>query len=126
MARVRSVLVFLAVAVATLVAPAAAPAQAPRPGELIAPGVSAAGVDLSNTTVKIATDRLEELLTAKLNRDVIVHAPGRTLRLKAADAKLSFDAARTARRALYAGRKLQPGQPADGPLIPPQDRVDGR
>jgi lipoprotein-anchoring transpeptidase ErfK/SrfK len=117
MARARSVLVLLAVAVAMLVAAAAAPAQAPRPGELIAPGVSAAGVDLSNTTVKIATDRLEQLLTAKVNRDVIVHAPGRTLRLKAADAKLSFDAARTARRALYAGRKLQPGHTVDVGLV---------
>src|SRR5215213_6487809 len=99
MARARSVLALLAVAMTALVAPAAASAQAPRPGELIAPGVSAAGVDLSNATQKIATDRLEALLTAKLDRDVIVRAPGRTLRLKAADAKLSFDAARTARRA---------------------------
>src|SRR5919107_3419810 len=78
---------------------------------------SAAGVDLSNTTQRIARERLEALLTAKLQRDVIVHAPGRTLRLKAADAKVQFDAARTARRALYAGRKLPPGGSVDVGLV---------
>jgi hypothetical protein len=114
MAKVRASL--LAVAVALLAAIAAAPvasAAGPRPGEYIAAGVSAAGVDLSGATLKIAEDRLQALLGAKLNRDVVVHAPGRTVRLKASDAKLSFDAERTARRALYAGRRLAPGQTVD-------------
>jgi lipoprotein-anchoring transpeptidase ErfK/SrfK len=110
----------VAVAIAALLAAIAVPAasaQAPRRGELIAPGVAAAGVDLSNTTLQIAEDRLKALLTAKLERDVVVHAPGRTLRLKAADAKLKFDPARTARRALYAGRKLPAGQAIDVGLV---------
>jgi lipoprotein-anchoring transpeptidase ErfK/SrfK len=117
MARARSLLLLVAALAAAVVLAAPAGAQAPRPGELIAPGVTAAGVDLSNATQRIATDRLEALLTAKLNRDVIVHAGGRTLRMKAADAKLTFDAARTARRALYAGRRLQPGQTVDVGLV---------
>jgi lipoprotein-anchoring transpeptidase ErfK/SrfK len=117
MARPRSLLVLLVAAVAALLAAGPAAAQAPRPGELIAPGVSAAGVDLSNTTQRIARERLEALLAAKLQRDVIVHAPGRTLRLKAADAKVRFDAARTARRALYAGRRLPPGGTVDVGLV---------
>jgi hypothetical protein len=113
MARARSLaaLLFTALAVAAFAAPASA--QGPRPGEAIAQGVAAAGVDLSGATLKIAEDRLTDLLTTKLNRDVVVHAAGRTLRLKAADAKLTFDAKRTARRALYAGRKLQPGATVD-------------
>jgi lipoprotein-anchoring transpeptidase ErfK/SrfK len=117
MARARSVLTLLLAALAVVLLAPSAHAQAPREGELIAPGVTAAGVDLSNTTQRIATDRLTDLLTAKLNRDVIVHAPGRTLRLKAADAKLRFDAARTARRALYAGRRLPAGGTVDVGLV---------
>ena len=126
MARARSSLAVLVALVAALAIAAPAHAQAPRPGELIAPGVSAAGVDLSNTTQKIATDRLEALLGTKLQRDVVVHAPGRTLRLKASDAKVQFDAAKTARRALYAGRKLQPGQTADVGLVVSHARLPVR
>ena len=117
MAPARSLLALLVAAVAALAIAAPAQAQAPRPGETIAPGISAAGVDLSGATLTIARDRLDALLTKKLQRDVIVRAPGRTLRLKAADAKLTFDASKTARRALYAGRKLQPGQTADVGLV---------
>jgi lipoprotein-anchoring transpeptidase ErfK/SrfK len=117
MAPARSLLAVLVAAVAALAIAAPAQAQAPRPGETIAPGISAAGVDLSGATLTIARDRLDALLTKKLQRDVIVHAPGRTLRLKAADAKLTFDASQTARRALYAGRRLQPGQTADVGLV---------
>jgi lipoprotein-anchoring transpeptidase ErfK/SrfK len=113
MAKARASLLAVAVALLAAIAAPAASAQGPRPGELIAPGVTAAGVDLSGATLQIAEDRLTALLTAKLNRDVIVHAPGRTMRLKASEAKLTFDARRTARRALYAGRKLQPGQTVD-------------
>jgi lipoprotein-anchoring transpeptidase ErfK/SrfK len=113
MARVRSLLLAVAAVLAAALLAAPAQAQAPRKGELIAAGVSAAGVDLSGTTQKIATDRLTALLTAKLNRDVIVRAPGRTLRLKVADVKFAYDPAKTARRALYAGRKLAPGQTVD-------------
>ncbi len=117
MAPARSLLALLVAAAAALAIAAPAQAQAPRPGETIAPGISAAGVDLSGATLTIARDRLDALLTTKLQRDVIVRAPGRTLRLEAADAKLTFDASKTARRALYAGRKLQPGQTADVGLV---------
>jgi lipoprotein-anchoring transpeptidase ErfK/SrfK len=113
MARARSVLILALALTAALAGATTASAQAPRPGEVIAPGVSAAGVDLSGTTLQIAEDRLKALLTAKLNRDVIVHVGNETVRMKAADAKLTFDARRTARRALYAGRRLTPGQPVD-------------
>jgi lipoprotein-anchoring transpeptidase ErfK/SrfK len=110
--RAPRILTTLALALAALgIAAPLAAAQAPRPGELIAPGIAAAGVDLSNTTPKVAQDRLDALLGAKLQRDVIVKVAGRTFRLKAADAKLTFDAARTARRALYAGRRHAPGSP---------------
>lgn len=117
MAPVRSLLAALVALVAVAAIAAPAQAQAPRPGETIAPGVSAAGVDLSGTTLTIARDRLQALLATKLDRDVIVHAPGRTLRLKAADAKVAFDASKTARRALYAGRKLPAGQTTDVGLV---------
>jgi lipoprotein-anchoring transpeptidase ErfK/SrfK len=113
MAPARSLLALLVAVVAAAVIAVPASAQAPRPGEYIAQGVSAAGVDLSGATPKIAEERLTALLTAKLQRDVIVHVAGRTLRLKASDAKLAFDAKRTARRALYAGRKLAPGATVD-------------
>ena len=113
MARARSALILALVVGAALAGASTAAAQAPRPGEVIAQGVSAAGVDLSGATLPITEERLKALLTAKLNRDVIVRVGNETVRMKAADAKLSFDARRTARRALYAGRKLTPGQPVD-------------
>jgi L,D-transpeptidase catalytic domain len=111
--RPRRPLIALLLAASAVAAGATQPAvaQAPRPGELIAAGISAAGVDLSGTTVDQARDRLQTLLGAKLARDVVVHAAGRTFRLRATDAKLTFDAARTARRALYTGRKHVVGSP---------------
>jgi hypothetical protein len=113
MARLRPVLLALSALVLAAVLAAPASAQAPRPGEAIAAGVSAAGVDLSGATLRIAEDRIDALLGPKIGRDVIVKAGGKTLRLKAADAKVALDARRTARRALYAGRKLPAGQTVD-------------
>ena len=80
-----------------LCAPATALAQdAPR----IAANVSAGGVDLSGLTVEQAAARLEQRLTPRLARDVVVRAAGKRFVLPGATLKARFSAAATARRAL--------------------------
>lgn len=85
---------------------AAAPAQAtpPLPGERIAEGVTAAGVDLSGMTIEQAEARLDQLRSRLENGSVTVTVADLDFRLKTADADVSLDTNRTARRALYAGR----------------------
>jgi lipoprotein-anchoring transpeptidase ErfK/SrfK len=75
--------------------------QVPQP-KRIKPGVTAAGVDLSNLTVEEATLRLTEQLGPRLAPDLVLGAAGRPWKLTMAEAKLRFDAVRTAKRALYA------------------------
>ena len=78
-------------------APASALAQdAPRIGA----NVSAGGVDLSGLTVDEATARLEERLTPRLQRDVVVRVAGKRFALGGAALKARFSASATARRAL--------------------------
>ncbi|HEX2016596.1 MAG TPA: hypothetical protein VGN69_07860, partial [Solirubrobacteraceae bacterium] len=79
---------------------------------VIGTGVSAGGVDVSGLTVDAATDRLRHRLGAQLRRPIVVGAAGRVFRLSAAGARLTFDARRTAERALHARpAPFRPDQP---------------
>ncbi len=98
-----------------LAAPAAAGAQAPGPDARIAPAVSAAGVDVSGLTLHDAADRINASFRGRLERGIAVRAAGRTLRLSARGARLSFDHVRTASRAYYAGRDRSAPAPGAEP-----------
>jgi hypothetical protein len=65
-------------------------------------GMSAGGVDLSGLTVPDATAKLNAELAPRLAPDLLIGVAGKPWTLKMADAKLKFDADRTAKRALYA------------------------
>jgi lipoprotein-anchoring transpeptidase ErfK/SrfK len=99
----------LALAAASVLA-VAAPAHADD--RVIAAGVSAGGVDLGGLTVDAAAAKLQSVLTPHLSRDVVVGAGGVAYRLPTADAKLAFDALRTAQRAAHV-------PPADAATPPP-------
>lgn len=86
-------------------------AQAPKPDERIAPGIVAGGIDVGGLTVDEATVKLRDALERRLTRDVVVKAGARSYRLTAAQGKVVFDAERTARRALYAGRSRPAATP---------------
>ena len=68
----------------------------------IRPGVSAAGIDLSNMTVPQAAAVLDQQLAPRLQGDMILGAAGRPWPLTMAQAQLKLDSVRTAKRALYA------------------------
>jgi len=89
---------------APLLTTAPASATPPLPGEPIAAGVSAAGVDLSGLTIEQAALRLEPLRSRLEDGIVTVTAADLRFRLRTADAGVRLDAERTAKRALYAGR----------------------
>jgi lipoprotein-anchoring transpeptidase ErfK/SrfK len=91
---------------ALLLAFAAVPAAAapPLPGERIAPGISAGGIDVSGLTVDEAAHRLGAAYGPRLAQNIIVQRADMTFRLTAAGAKVRFDALTSAKRALYAGR----------------------
>ncbi len=94
----------LAVAAVTalaLAAVGAGPANAADPPAVPA-GVSAGGIDLSGASLDEARIRLETGLAPKLQTDLVVGAAGRPWTLTAAEAKLTFDALTTAKRALRA------------------------
>lgn len=96
--------------------PAAAPVPAPAPPaqKRIAPGVTAAGIDVSNLTVPEAAVRLEQQAAPLLRRTVAVRVGGHTMRLGMRSISLSFDAERSALRAYQAGRaNPTPGTPVD-------------
>jgi L,D-transpeptidase catalytic domain/Putative peptidoglycan binding domain len=84
---------------ALVAAPAAAPAADPTN---VPAGVSAGGIDLSGATLDEARIRLETGIGGRVNQDLVLGAAGRPWTLKAADAKLTFDALTTAKRALRA------------------------
>jgi lipoprotein-anchoring transpeptidase ErfK/SrfK len=77
----------------------AVPAQADD--RVIAVGVNAGGVDVGGLTVDAAAAKLSSILTPQLSRDIFVEARPSSYRLTAAQAKLSFDALRTAQRAAH-------------------------
>jgi len=93
-----------AVATAALAAPAGA-----QDDRRIAQGVSAGGVDLSGLTVDEAAAKLQATLGPQLGNDLIFGAAGRPWRLMMADAKLRFDALRTAKRAAHVVPAPAPG-----------------
>jgi hypothetical protein len=68
----------------------------------IRPGVSAAGIDLSNMTVEQAAAVLDQQLAPRLQGDIVLGAAGRPWTLTMAQAQLKLDSVRTAKRALYA------------------------
>ena len=91
-----------AACISCLLLAAAAPAGAqdtPRIGA----GVLAGGVDLSGLTVAQATTLLDQRITPRLQRDVVVRVAGKRFSLAGASLKANFSAAGTARRALAQG-----------------------
>jgi lipoprotein-anchoring transpeptidase ErfK/SrfK len=98
----RLTLAFLLVLAVAPVSRAAAPTD-----QTIAPGVGAAGVDLSDLTVSQAAAKLQQALGPALARRVSVHVAGRAFRLQAKDAKVTFNAELTAKRALHAAAPTQ-------------------
>jgi len=107
-------LLLLAGVLALAYAPSTAIAQAPAPGERIAAGVSAAGVAVSGLTVDEAAQKLATTYGARLKKGVHVKGAGRTIWISAKRVAVKFDPALSAKRALYAGRKLAPAAPAPG------------
>ncbi|MEJ7798839.1 MAG: L,D-transpeptidase family protein [Solirubrobacteraceae bacterium] len=100
---------------AFLLATTPAIAAAPLAGERIAPGVTAAGLDLSGLTVDEAAQRLESLGPRLEDGSVTVVAADVRFRLRSSDAKVDFDEQLTARRALRAGGAAA-GASVDTPL----------
>ncbi|HWI70625.1 MAG TPA: L,D-transpeptidase [Baekduia sp.] len=100
MSRARALPVLLVAALAAAL-PAAASAQTKDPTNVPA-GVTAGGVDLSGLTLADAQAQLESAVGTKVNADLILGASGKPWTLKAADAKLKFDALTTAKRAIRA------------------------
>ncbi|HUR85592.1 MAG TPA: L,D-transpeptidase family protein [Solirubrobacteraceae bacterium] len=94
---------------ALMLALAAVPATAtpPLPGERIASGITAAGIDVSNLTVDEAALKLEEAYGPRMQEGVIVQRADLTLRMTARGAKVVFDSLTTAKRALYKGREMR-------------------
>lgn len=95
-------------------APAGAGAATQTNEKRVAPGISAGGVDLSNLTLAEATAKLQNTIGPLLARDLTAGVAGRPFTLTAADAKVRFDAERTAKRALYA---KAPAKPAGGGAV---------
>lgn len=99
--------ILLLAATLALICPIAqAGASPPATGERIVAGVDAAGIDVSGLTIDEAVQKLTATYAPRLEKGVSVKAAGRLSRMSAKQAALSFDAPRSAKRALYAGREL--------------------
>jgi lipoprotein-anchoring transpeptidase ErfK/SrfK len=79
----------------------AAPAAQAEPR--IAPGVTAAGIDVSNLTLSEASNRIAFLATKQMTSPLSTHVAGRAFILRGKDVDFKFDAAKSARRAYNAG-----------------------
>ena len=103
---------------------AAVPASAtpPLPGERIAGGVTAAGVDVAGLTAEEAAQRLQGTFGPRLNENVLAQAADITFTLEASDAAVTFDTLASAKRALYAGREAK-GAKVDVPLAVSHDQA---
>ena len=100
-------------------------AQTPAPPpeeQRIAPGVSVAGVDVSNLTLPEAAAKLEPALAPRLRKAVSVQVAGRRFRLTEKSKAFAFDAPKSARRAYNAGKLIAPGSGATT-SVPPFVRV---
>src|SRR3954452_17844990 len=92
----------------------AAPAAQAEPR--IAPGVSAAGVDVSGLTLPEAANRIAFIHQQRITSPLSTHVAGRAYILRGKDVDFVFDPAKTARRAFNAG--IQPhAAPVDVPLF---------
>src|SRR3954452_12094352 len=91
----------------------AAPAAQAEPR--IAPGVAAAGVDVSGLTLPEAANRIAFIHQPKITSPLSTHVAGRAFILRGKDVDFAFDAAKTARRAYNAGVAPHPG-PVNVPL----------
>jgi lipoprotein-anchoring transpeptidase ErfK/SrfK len=97
---------------AIVLATTPASASPPLPTEPIAPGVTAAGVDLSGLTVDQAAQRLEALSDRLQRGSVLVEVADKQFKLRSSTAGVVFDPLTTAKRAVYAGRAAQ-GAPVE-------------
>ena len=114
--RVLAVRIAIVLLLLCIVPASAAQAQPPLPGERIAGGITAAGLDVSGLTPEEAAAKLQGAYGARLTAGVVtVQAADMTWTLKVADAAVNFDALTSAKRALYAGRGAG-GAPVDVPL----------
>src|SRR4051812_30748345 len=94
-----------------LIAAPAASAQEAR----IAPGVTAAGVDVSGLTLPEAANRIAFIHQQKITSPLSTHVAGRAFLLRGKDVGFAFDAAKSARRAYNAGIAPHTG-PVNVPL----------
>jgi len=104
----------LGATVALLAAAAPAVAQAPLPGERIAAGVSAAGLDVSGLTIDEAAAQIESAYGPRLQEGFLVRVAAINFKMSAITAGVTFDAIKSAKRALYAGRAVVGIAPAPG------------
>src|SRR5262245_26234566 len=100
----------LIIALLLVAAPAAQAQQPPH----IAPGVAAAGVDVSGLTLPEAANRIAFIHQQKITSPLSTHVAGRAFILRGKDVDFVFDPAKTARRAFNAGI-----QPHTGPINVP-------
>jgi lipoprotein-anchoring transpeptidase ErfK/SrfK len=89
---------------------------------VIAPGVSAGGVEVGGLTVNAAEQKLAAALTPVLARQVVIGVAGQVFHFSPSAANLSLDAHTTAARAYYAGVKAA-GAPVSVPLAIDQHRT---
>ena len=109
---VRRLALLCALLSSVLAVPAGAATQSTE--DRVAQGISAGGVDLSNLTLAEATSKLQNTIGPALAKDLVAGVAGRPFTLTAADAKVRFDAERTAKRALYA---KAPAKPSGGGAV---------
>lgn len=104
MSRARALILLLVVAVAAAVPTVASAAKRQQKDPTNVPaGVTAGGVDLSGLTLADAQSRLESAIGTKVNADLVLGAAGKPWTLSPVDdAKLTFDALTTAKRAIRA------------------------
>ena len=79
----------------------AAPAAQAEPR--IAPGVTAAGIDVSGLSLPEAANRINFFVAQKINSPLSTRVAGRRFLLRTKDVDFKFDAAKSARRAYNAG-----------------------
>src|SRR5919204_1185799 len=98
-----------------LAAAPAARAQTPPEPPRIAPGVSAAGTDLSGLTIDQAAQRIYDADAALLGRPIDVRVAGHRFGLTIGEVGLKLDIAKSAQRAYQAGQQAG-GKPVAVPL----------
>jgi lipoprotein-anchoring transpeptidase ErfK/SrfK len=103
-------ILLLTLALTFALVPAAGAAE-PR----IAPGISAAGIDVSGLTLAEAATKINALVAARLNSPLSTRVAGRRYLIRPPDVDYVFDPAKSARRAYNAGIAPHTG-PVDVPL----------